>query len=124
MGDLLDRWLIPPEGQPPEIIYGDRFVVYGYPLPDHGRLQRHLASAGRQQFQEGEWFIRRLSEALAAWAAPKWLSDFSKEAKVSSHWPPSRWTKFCPTGKHDKKCGWHPESGRWPRRPKLTVDGH
>ena len=48
-------------------IHADRFEIYGYPLPDDGRLVRHLATAGPQQFDEYDWFVGRLREAVEAW---------------------------------------------------------
>ncbi len=67
MGDLFDRWLTPPEGSPPLLVFANRFVVYGYSLPDEGRLGRYLAAAGPQQWPETDWFIQRLQEAIEAW---------------------------------------------------------
>ena|GEM_PF-1614914 len=67
MGDLFTRWLTPPGGPPPLVIHADRFEVYGYTLPDGGRLGRHLTTAGSQQFSEYDWFVSRLREALNAW---------------------------------------------------------
>ncbi len=66
MGDLFSRWLTPPGGSPLLIAYGDRFEVYGYALPDGGRLQRALA-VGPQQFPESDQFVARLREAAGAW---------------------------------------------------------
>lgn len=67
MGDLFSRWLTPPGGPPPFVIHADRFEVYGYALPDGGRLSRHLTTAGPQQFDEYDRFVGRLHEALKAW---------------------------------------------------------
>ena len=67
MGDLFARWLTPPGTPPPIVVHADRFTIYGYSLPDAGRLGRHLASAGRQQFPESDQFVRRLQEAVEAW---------------------------------------------------------
>lgn len=67
MGDLFPRWLTPPDGPGPLIIHADRFEVYGYGLPDGGRLGRHLASAGSQQFEEYDGFVSRLKESVGAW---------------------------------------------------------
>lgn len=69
-GDLFARWLTPLGRTHPVIIYGDRFEVYGYPLPDGGHLARHLAAAGEQQFVEYDWFIGRLREAVDAHDGP------------------------------------------------------
>lgn len=66
MGDLFSRWLTPPGGSPLLIAYGDRFEVYGYALPDGGRLQRTL-TVGPQQFPEYDQFVVRLREAAGAW---------------------------------------------------------
>lgn len=67
MGDLFCRWLTPPGGPGPIAIHADRFQVYGYVLPDDGRLGRHLTTAGPQQFAEYDQFVGRLREAVAAW---------------------------------------------------------
>lgn len=67
MGDLFSRWLTPPGSPPPFLIHSDRFQVYGYTLPDGGRLGRHLAAAGPMQFDEYVWFVGRLQETLDAW---------------------------------------------------------
>ncbi|WP_435016116.1 hypothetical protein TA3x_003676 [Tundrisphaera sp. TA3] len=67
MGDLFGRWLSPPGGPSPLIIHADRVELYGYALPDDGRLLRHLKKAGPQQFDECDQFIGRLREALLAW---------------------------------------------------------
>ncbi len=66
MGDIFARWLTPPGGSPPFVVYGDRFEVHGYALPDGGRLARFLA-VGPQEFPEYDWFVRRLREAIEAW---------------------------------------------------------
>ncbi|MDG3007023.1 hypothetical protein [Paludisphaera mucosa] len=66
MGDLFGRWLTPPGGPPPFVIHADRFELYGYSLPDGGRLGRHLTAAGPQQFDEYDQFVDRLHEALTA----------------------------------------------------------
>lgn len=67
MDDLFSRWLTPPDGPRPINIHADRFEVYGYGLPDNGRLIRHLASAGPQQFDEYDLFVNRLYEGVKAW---------------------------------------------------------
>jgi hypothetical protein len=67
MGDLFGRWLAPPGGPDPIVIHANRFEVYGYALPDNGRLGRHLTAARPQQFHEYDWFVGRLEEALNAW---------------------------------------------------------
>ena len=69
MGDMFHRWLTPPVGRRSILIHGDRFQVYGYSLPDEGRLERHLATAGRQQYPESDLFVGRLLEAVEAWKA-------------------------------------------------------
>ena len=69
MGDLFRRWLTVPGGSPPLIIHADRFEVYAYALPDEGRLDRHLATAGPQQASEQDQFVTRLREAIEAWQA-------------------------------------------------------
>lgn len=67
MGDLFGRWLTPPDGPGPLVVHADRFEVYAYGLPDSGRLGRHLANAGPQQFEEYDRFVSRLREAVGAW---------------------------------------------------------
>jgi hypothetical protein len=66
MGNTFQRWLIPTDEPLPLAVYADRFTVYGYGLPDGGRLAGRLASAGPQQFVESDWFVRRLREAVDA----------------------------------------------------------
>ena len=68
MGDVFVRWLTPPEGAGPLVVYSDRFEVYGYTLPDDGRLWRYLAGAGPQQFPEYGWFVSDLKRAVGAWS--------------------------------------------------------
>jgi hypothetical protein len=68
MGDLFAHWLTPSEGPPPSVVHGDRFELYGYALPDDGRLARYLASAGLQQFKESDWYVRRLQEAVESYS--------------------------------------------------------
>ena len=67
MGDLFHRWLTTSGGSFHLAVCADRFEVFGYALPDGGRLARHLAGAGRQQCPEADWLLRRLGEAVAAW---------------------------------------------------------
>ncbi len=67
MGDLFERWLTPPDGPMPLMVYADRYQVYGYSLPDGGRLERYLATAGPQQWPETDWFVARLREAVCSW---------------------------------------------------------
>jgi hypothetical protein len=67
MGDLFSRWLTPSGGPSPFVIHADRFEIYGYALPDDGRLSHHLAMAGPQQFAESDQFVSRLYEAVGAW---------------------------------------------------------
>lgn len=66
MGDLFPRWLAPPGGPPILRANGDRFEVFGYSLPDGGRLARHLARPGRGLGPEARAFVVRLREAVAA----------------------------------------------------------
>lgn len=66
MGDLFTRWLTPRDGARPIILYGDRFELYAYGLPDGGCLL-HLRSAGPQQFVECDRFVKRLGEAVRCW---------------------------------------------------------
>lgn len=67
MGDMFEHWLMPPDAATPLVIHANRFEVYGYTLPDSGRLAHYLANAGPQQWTETEWFVCRLREAVAAW---------------------------------------------------------
>lgn len=67
MGNLFEHWLTPPDGPPPYFIEARQFQLFGYELPDGGRLAKHLANAGRQQWSESDWYITRLREALGAW---------------------------------------------------------
>ena len=67
MGDLISRWLTPPNYSRPIGVYGDRFEIFVYSLPDDDRLATYLATAGPQQFTETDWFIARLLEAVRAW---------------------------------------------------------
>ncbi len=67
MGDLFHRWLTPPDQPRPLTIHADRFEIYGYSLPDDGRLCEHLSSAGPQQWDETDRFVSRLSEAVGDW---------------------------------------------------------
>jgi hypothetical protein len=67
MGDVYIHWLTPPGGPPPLMIHADRYEVYGYALPDGGRLGRHLGAAGPRECDEYDWFIARLHQALSAW---------------------------------------------------------
>jgi hypothetical protein len=67
MGDLFSRLLTPSAGPEPLIIHADRFEIYGYGLPDGGRLVRHLASLGSQEFVEYDWFVAQLREAVRSW---------------------------------------------------------
>jgi hypothetical protein len=67
MGDVFMRWLTPPDGSRPLYVHADHVEVYGYGLPDGGRLARHLAGAGPQLFEEYTLFGSRLREAVEAW---------------------------------------------------------
>jgi hypothetical protein len=67
MGNLFDRWFTPSDGPPPLAVYANRFTIFAYSLPDGGCLFQHLAAAGPQQFDETDWFIGRLREAVEAW---------------------------------------------------------
>jgi hypothetical protein len=67
MGDVFSRMLAPLGGPAPLTIHAVRFEIYGYGLPDGGRLVQHLASVGPQQFTEEDWFVRQLHEAVLAW---------------------------------------------------------
>jgi hypothetical protein len=67
MGDTIARWLIPVRGTDALRVYGERYELFGYFLPDEGVLARHLADAGSQQHPEAEWLVTRLQEALVSW---------------------------------------------------------
>jgi len=67
MGDTIARWLIPGGGPGAVRVYGERYELFGYFLPDEGVLARHLAEAGPQQHPETEWLVTRLQEALVSW---------------------------------------------------------
>jgi hypothetical protein len=67
MGDLFLRWLTPPDGPVPFSVHANQHQIFAYGLPDGGRLARHLADAGPQQWTETDWFIARLREAIVAW---------------------------------------------------------
>jgi len=67
MGDLFGHWLTPRDKLILLAVYSDQYEIFGYALPDGGRLSRRLASRGSQQWDEAEWFAERLSEAVAAW---------------------------------------------------------
>jgi hypothetical protein len=66
MGDVFTKWLALSGGSPPFIVYGDRFEVLGYVMPDGGLLPQFL-SVGPQQCPEYDQFLVRLREAAAAW---------------------------------------------------------
>lgn len=65
MGDIYTRWLTPPGGSPPIVVFGDRFEVHAYALPDGGRLARSVMVAP-QEFPEYDQFVTRLREAIEA----------------------------------------------------------
>jgi hypothetical protein len=67
MGDLFQRWLMPPGGPPPTRVHGNQFEVFAYGLPDGGRLADYLAAKEPQQWAESNWYIGRLREAVEAW---------------------------------------------------------
>ncbi len=67
MGDVFMRGLSPAKSSPPTTVYGDRFEIFAYQLPDDGWLARHLDSAGPQQFPECDVYFSRLQEAIDAW---------------------------------------------------------
>jgi hypothetical protein len=77
MGDTIEQWLTPPNcpkpgwkipnGSRPIWLYSNRFQVYAYALPDDGQLAKDLAAPGPQQFDETDWFVARLREAVSAW---------------------------------------------------------
>jgi len=67
MGDVFRRWLFPENQFAKLVVYGDRFEVYCYRLPDDGRLTNHLSQARKHQCQEEGWFVTRLREAAEAW---------------------------------------------------------
>jgi hypothetical protein len=66
MHDHFVRWLTPPCGPMPLAIAANQHEVFAYALPDEGRLAAYLASAGPQQFDETDWFLTRLREAVTA----------------------------------------------------------
>ena len=63
MGDTVVRWLTPKRGPAAVRVYGDRYELFGYFLPDDGVLVGHLVDDGPHQHTEGEWLVRRLREA-------------------------------------------------------------
>lgn len=67
MGDLFGRWLTPSDNLNPLAIYASQYEIFWYALPDGGSLSRRLASPGSQQWQESDWFVGRLREAVGAW---------------------------------------------------------
>lgn len=69
MGDVFLRGLSPVNSPPPIRLLGSRYEILAYALPDDGRLARHLASAGPQQFSEYDAYFARLQESLNAWNA-------------------------------------------------------
>jgi len=58
------RWLVPPRPQRPIVIYGDRYQIHAYALPDRGRLKRRLSKTRKQQFAEYAWMMTCLREAV------------------------------------------------------------
>ena len=46
MGDLFERWLTPPDGPMPFVVYANQYEMFAYSLPDGGRLARYLAAFG------------------------------------------------------------------------------
>jgi hypothetical protein len=66
-GRRLLRGLSPANSPPPIRLHGDRYEILAHALPDEGRLARHLATAGPQQFREYDSYICRLRESLDAW---------------------------------------------------------
>jgi len=67
MSDMIARWFIPGRGSDAVQVYGERYELFGYFLPDEGALARHLAEAGPHQHPETEWLVSRLQEALVSW---------------------------------------------------------
>jgi hypothetical protein len=67
MGLMFSQWLTPSGLSAPIRVHANRSEIYAYSLPDDGRLKKHLAAAGAQQFQESDWFVGRLREAVDAW---------------------------------------------------------
>jgi hypothetical protein len=67
MGDIYPRSLTPPDGPEPLLIYGNNYEIYGYRLPDGGRLARHLKAARRLQSQEYTRYVNRLKDAIEDW---------------------------------------------------------
>jgi hypothetical protein len=62
-GYEFERWLNP---KGPIRIHANRHEIFAWPLPDED-LIAHFASAGPQQYQETDYFIARLREAVGAW---------------------------------------------------------
>jgi hypothetical protein len=67
MGDLIPRWLTPPNCTRPIGVHANRHEIFAYRLPDVGRLAAYLVAACPQQWPETDWFITRLREAVSAW---------------------------------------------------------
>jgi hypothetical protein len=67
IGDLISRWLTPPNCSRPIGVNANCFEIFAYALPDEGRLANYLAAARPQQFSETDWFVTRLQEAVSAW---------------------------------------------------------
>jgi len=67
VGDTFARWFIRGKESAAVQVYGERYELFGYFLPDEGALARHLAEAGPHQHPETEWLESRLQEALVSW---------------------------------------------------------
>lgn len=66
MFDIFHVWFMSRHDANPLFVYGDRFEIYAYGLPDNNKFARKLARAGQQQFEETDWFIWHLRQAVAA----------------------------------------------------------
>lgn len=67
MGPAVALYLTPGRGPAPVRVFGDRYELLGYFLPDDGSLARHLEDMGPRQHPEDEWLVRRLQEAIESW---------------------------------------------------------
>jgi hypothetical protein len=66
MFDLFHSRFLPRESPTPLIVYGNRFEIYGYCLPDGDQFLNRLTKR-THQFSESKWFDTRLREAVDAW---------------------------------------------------------
>lgn len=66
MGDVFRRWLTPSDRLLPIEVHTGCYEVFGYALPDDGRLSEFLASHHSPDPAESQWFVRRLRDAIDA----------------------------------------------------------